>query len=456
MAILAVTLPQKVKALPVEVRLAGVALLLLGMWGLRNLLLPHALTCLGLVMLPLLARLSPKAKSIRYLLPALVLTAFAYFTKSMTLAYFAWVFTFFLMTESLAGRLNYLPLFASMVISPIFGYVLNVFSFSLRLQLTSLAGKLLSLIGPTSVEGNLIYFNDHLASVDPACMGLNLTETALLLGIVCMARYEKLHKKSFTFMAVVSMLGGVFALNLLANLVRIVLLVLFKILPGTLMHDVTGIACLLVYVAVPAFFLIRWAAQGNYWIKLSALSHKTYLPAPSLLTAALTCLLLLHIGFYKSPVATAAPQFIVATGGYNMELLEHETIKLHNSTSLVYLKKILYFYRTEHNPMNCWTGSGYEMKQVKELNLNGHQVYEGLLVNKQDSLYTAWWYSNGQHQTISQWDWRWRVMRGEDKFYLVNVTAESPALLQKEVERLWKITGKRNSFKPQYHKTITD
>jgi hypothetical protein len=47
----------------------------------------------------------------------------------------------------------------------------------------------------------------------------------------------------------------------------------------------------------------------------------------------------------------------------------------------------------------------------------------GNIAKGQDQLLTAWWFSNHDHNTISQLDWRWRVLWGDPEFQLVNVTA---------------------------------
>ncbi len=421
------------------VKVAVAVLLLAGAWGLRSLLLPHPLFCAGLLLLPVLARVNRQEQSMRYLWPTLVLIPFAGLTNSLTLAYFAWVLTLFLLTERMLGRLNYLPLLGALVVSPIFAYLINIFSFSLRLKLTAAAGALLTLIAPVSVEGNIIYMGNHTASIDPACMGLNLSGTALLLGIIFMARFEKLRQKSFSLPYALAILLMIFGLNIIANLVRILVLVCFKILPDTTMHDMAGLVSLLVYVAVPGYFLIQWLSKTNAswaWIGDKASPNKAgfaYLPFT---LACGTTLLLSYIGLPRQDIASLPAQFQGTHGTYTLALLNHETIKLHNSTSLVYLKKIKHFYGTEHNPMICWAGSGYEIKQVKESVIDGLLIYEGTLVNKKDTLYTAWWYSNGTYETISQWEWRINAMQDAGKFYLINVSAESPELLRQEVEKV--------------------
>ena len=58
------------------------------------------------------------------------------------------------------------------------------------------------------------------------------------------------------------------------------------------------------------------------------------------------------------------------------------------------------------------------------------------LVSDHQQLHTAWWYSNGQHRTAQQVDWRWRMFMGEPDFRLVNVSATSFDQLVMEVSKV--------------------
>jgi exosortase N len=417
-------------------KLSALVLIAAGCWALRDLFSYHLLTSLGLLLVPVFARTDRQWPSRRYLLPALLATALAFAAPVKTLVYFAWLFTLLLLVESRLGRLNYLPLFTGLVVSPIFSYLLNIFGFPLRLQLTQLAGRILGLSRETSVAGNIITYGGEAFSVDPACMGLNLSVAALLIGMVLLAGLEKRRHASLRGWWIGGALTLFFLLNVGANLARIVLLVFFRIAPETLMHDLTGLICLLVYVALPGYYLTRWRSN-----RIPADTLMPGVPTRrSMFPAAVTGILFLGLVGYAEHRHTYSPpvraQQSETPDNFTVNYLSGDIIKLENPAALVYVKRIPAFYNTEHNPMVCWTGSGYTFHQVQTSRLNGQEIYEGQLVKGGDILYTAWWYSNGQHQTISQWDWRWRVFRGEQTFYLVNITAGSPQLLREEIAKI--------------------
>jgi exosortase N len=128
---------------------------------------------------------------------------------------------------------------------------------------------------------------------------------------------------------------------------------------------------------------------------------------------------------YQQPIA-----------GYTSSVYAPGILKLENKASLVYVKAIRGFYDTEHNPMICWKGSGYELQNVQTQHFAGSSVYTATLHRGHEQLYSAWWYGNGRHHTTSQWDWRWRMLRGETGYAVQNVTAADEATLKEEINQL--------------------
>ena len=130
-----------------------------------------------------------------------------------------------------------------------------------------------------------------------------------------------------------------------------------------------------------------------------------------------------------STVAANAP----VVDGYTTQRISADILKLENDHSLIYIKAIAGFYSAEHNPMICWRGSGYELKQIAEEEMGGSKVYTALLQNGSDQLFTAWWYENGSNRTIDQLNWRMDALTGGNNYSVVNVTAASKDLLLKAI-----------------------
>ena len=218
---------------------------------------------LGLIALPMVIQCQKTGKQYyRYGWLALFFGLLCFWMPIKTLFYFAGICAVFYMVESFYGRLNHLPFFVAIFMSPIFQYFSNIFSFPVRLKLTEWAGGLFSFIGVDArVEGNIIHYNGNEFSVDPACMGINMTITSLLLGLMLIAFFQKRIGKQIRIIHTVSLLTVIMGLNIFSNLIRILCLVQFNILPDTLMHELTGIFCLIVYVMIPSKILVKFVVD---------------------------------------------------------------------------------------------------------------------------------------------------------------------------------------------------
>ena len=75
------------------------------------------------------------------------------------------------------------------------------------------------------------------------------------------------------------------------------------------------------------------------------------------------------------------------------------------------------------------------------MEVNGHQIVMAEIISDSERLFTAWWYDNGEYITVDQFDWRWRVMRGEADFWMVNVSSPDPERLMVEIGYLMEERG---------------
>ena len=397
---------------------------------------------LGLIALPVVTVIGHGNKGdTRYAWAAMALSLLCIWLPVKTLFYGAVALSVLFVIESFLGKTNLLPLVVVGMMSPMFQYLANIFSFPIRLQLTGMAGKAMQLMGSVvQVKGNMIYYDGHEFSVDPACMGLNMLVTSLLLQVLLVAVYQKKYGRTGSWWQVCLLLGLVAGLNILSNLIRIICLVQFNVLPGTTMHEVMGIVCLLVYVVLPATWVTRWMIKrhGKIPVATAPLSQTGSMAKQVMVHAALAVLMLVaaHTVVQRDQAAANSSAAVPPVEGYRVQRIANDVIKLENDRSLVYIKPIAGFYSADHNPMICWRGSGYEFKQVEKSSVNGQPVYLALLQNGQDTLYTAWWYDNGSKRTIDQFTWRWDALQHRTKYALVNVTAASCEKLEQEIQSI--------------------
>lgn len=403
----------------------------------RSYFVADANLIMSLVLIPYILRTDKgsfnRFRFVWFVAPLIILSL----TTGVATFYFLSVgFTLLLLLDSFVGKVNWLPVFLLGVICPAFKYFNNIFGFEVRLRLSDMAGGILSIIGyKVEVSGNIMLLNNCEFSVDAACVGLKMMVLSVLAGLLIMAYFERKTLRSFRFATVSLMLAGIIILNILTNLLRIIILVVFHILPENPSHDLIGILCLLLYTIVPAYFMVQAFSRKAIQPEKSEISiqtdYKVYLAHGILIAFLVTTGLIIS---KEQPLITEKfPELNMA--GYSKTVISKEVAKYERAGVLVYVKPIGHFYGTEHNPMICWIGSGFEFRKITTTHIGGKEVYTGELIKGKEKLYSAWWFDSGGFQTISQMGWRWKAFRGE-KFYLVNVSCETKPELEREVKTI--------------------
>lgn len=413
-------------------------IVLLGLWGYIS---SRSLTIFGIVCIPLITRINSNIKTSRLLLPTLVIVILTLLTPAKTILFIGASLLVLLFIESNWGRINHLPLFTLFIISPVFTYVSSVFGFPIRLGLSNFVGQSLNLFTDSYAEGNAIWFGGNQFIVDTACMGLNLTTTTLLFGILMMSFFESKYKKSYSFLSVSGVILVFFFLNVLANYFRIIGLVIFQIPPENELHGVFGLLTLLLYSLIPGYIILKFIKptigfemQSDISKSIFSIQLKSIAPV---LMMTLICFQL-FVGTSKTIKSSKPDQIIPeAFSDMNVEALKLNVWKLETEKSLIYLKDLGSFFSSEHHPMLCWKGSGFKLSEIKLAHIENMDIYTGVLEEKNGRLFTAWWYSNGKQTTHEQLVWRYEMLKGEPNYYLINVSAESKEELNKAISN-WK------------------
>ncbi|WP_343670270.1 exosortase N [Chitinophaga sp.] len=391
---------------------------------------------LGLAALPFTAGFDTSKKgSQRYFYISVGLFVLFLLVPVHTFYYLTLVAALAFVLEMYIGKINILPMLVMICMSPVFQFWADLFTFPIRLQLTALAG---SLVMGAKVEGNIITCDGQDFSVDPACMGLQLTVTAMLCGLIIIGGLQKKYRKYLSVGMTLGLLSVVFGLNVLGNLIRIVSLVQFKIMPDTPLHEAIGVMSLTGYVIIPFVFFSKYIiVRFGRQVVVEKKIYRIVPTGPFVLRNSILLACMIY-GCYMSlrPRPVVVQALPVRTAGYAVKNLPYDVTQLYNKDALVYVKFIPSYYYTEHHPMICWKGSGYTFERVQEQVWNGRSVYTALLVNGGTKLHTAWWYGNGQHCTISQLRWRWDVLTGAPPYSLINVTAPDEATLRKVIMTL--------------------
>lgn len=378
----------------------------------------------------------------RLTLVVVLLAAWAFVVPMRTIKYFLVLTTLLWLIESSFSRQ---PLWLwgiiGVVVSPLFHYLSEVFSFPIRLQISEWAGWILTHIGySVQVSGNVLTLHEANFNVDAACMGLHLLGFSYLAAVFLLSQAAKKTGKFLSIWWICFVLVLVFGLNVVANLVRIILLVLGGWPADHLLHELAGLVCVLVYVWLPLGIAVKYlnTTKNQSKIVIENVSNELKfkdLPWGKSVFYALVVGIVAFICI-KNSTDSQSSYPLASVKGYEQTLLPKGIKQLKNARSLVYLKSIPTFYSVEHSPYVCWQGSGYEFGAISEIQVQGKRVYKAKMTQGTNCLYTAWWFSDGHLQTNSQLDFRWKMMWDKKHFHLVNVTVSREEELEGAIKQM--------------------
>ena len=405
------------------------------------------LSYIGMLFLPLVFYIkAPEHLSLRFApLVIACLGVFVLIPSHLVLLFGFYCFCF-LVIESFLGKLNKLALVLLVLASPIAYYLFEVFGFPIRLILTKWAAGILNFTGfPCQTMGNILEVNGTPFSVDPVCMGLNMVMTSMLGSLILISFFEKNKSQYFTNLGLLISLLASLVFVVIANLFRIVMIVLTAAAPETTLHEILGLVSMVLFVFIPLYFFLP---------KISKYFSKSSTTTPSiknvntLLRNVSLGVLLIGICVANQKHPTVVKEILdqktqsVSIDGYEKEVLKFpndlEVVELKSANNLVYIKSQYPYRITNHSPLICWQSSGFEIKNENVLEVNQHKVFTAELIAPNDRYYTAWWYDNGDFKTIGNFDWRWKAMKGEPLFRLVNVSSRDFSQLYMELEWLLK------------------
>ena len=386
---------------------------------------------LGLAGLPLAISGAPASKpSSRLYWWALAGAATACFFSANFLLLAALIAAIAWQWERWQGKLP-LPAWCLLALmTPAMQYVAVMASFPLRLWLTGAAAKCMNIAGmKATAMGNIIAIGGHEYSVDPACMGLKMLVTSLLGGLMVVAVLQKRYGRYLYWWQLLLLLVVVFALNIVANLLRIVTLVYFDIGPGHVMHELTGLVYLGLYVLLPIALTAHIVITRRGYTQPVPVSPTIPITTGYTQTALLVGVMIVAGVRHHQPAPTNT-QPLPAVAGFTVSRFDKDVIRYAGNDQLVYIKRTAGILGAEHNPAMCWLGSGYVMSLVQETTTPHGTMYTAKLVKGNEQLYTAWWYDNGTDHTTSQLAWRWQVLKGAHPFSIINVTTATHAELE--------------------------
>lgn len=387
---------------------------------------------IGFLSLPLSYKIRRDRKSSRFLWPAVGCGLVSIVFPTTFLIYCGIIFCILFIIEQLEGRTNYLFVFHLLLLSPIFQYFDSIISFPIRLGLSNLAGSMLAFAGyDILISGNLIKMDGVDFLVDSACSGLFMLRYSFLFGVIILAYFQT--NNCWNLKNLILLFGALSILNIIGNLIRIVLLIIFKVMPDFWFHEFLGLIIFLIYSLLPFYFLSKFYSERKSAYPGNSANLKSF-SLQKFMYSYVVVLIIFMLACWNNSHRIER-EFHLNEGlksAYEVEKVNDKVYKLRTANALVYLKPPVEPYHADHNPLICWKGSGYDFKHISSDKIGDLEVSIAELIKGDDKLFTMWWFDSGKHKTNSQWDWRLRSLSKNEDFYLVNITAENLEKLHEE------------------------
>lgn len=393
-----------------------------------------------LLVLPFVIQQKNNKKSIRYGIIAIALLLIYPVFKLSTIFFFGFVCALFFLYESRFGKLSSVPIFLVIVVSPFAISMSEVLGFEIRLKLTEIAAQILQFVDKDyHAQGNIITLGAQEFRVDPECMGLKTVLLSFFISLIFITYHQKNNKTNHSLAAIAFMLIITFALVVISNLFRIVLITFFKAPPETFIHEMIGIICFVIYVVLPLWFIIK-NISGS---KIKTSQKTEYLPANNFYYFLIAIVLLSIFAFYSFSTIDDKTGEEMQVGKFSLPYKEYKTMqaelgvmKVETENLLIYIKPASNFHAADHSPLICWKGSGYKMNKEHMVTISGKEIFFSELKLGKDILFTTWWYDSGTDKTGSQFRWRSQNLLHHDQYRLINVISHDEKFLLKETEKL--------------------
>ncbi|WP_017496735.1 exosortase N [Flavobacterium sp. WG21] len=236
------------------------------------------------------------------------------------------------------------------------------------------------------IEGVNFYINNAKITIDTACMGLSMFKTGLLFGAILMTLEERRLKQYYGVFQILSFCLLIIALNITSNYFRIVTLIFFNCTQENFLHHAIGLICFTVYQIVPMLFIIKYIKP-----KIKNNDANKIKPKILIVLASFTVLLATSIKI-KNETETnfhqeVSSEYHTKKGSW----VNKEVFKIETAEKLTYIKT------PSHNPMVCWTGSGYKIIESKKVLINKEEIWFNKMEKDNQNYTSYWWYeSNGK------------------------------------------------------------
>ena len=170
-------------------------------------------------------------------------------------------------------------------------------------------------------------------------------------------------------------------LNIISNYFRIITLILFNCTEENVLHHSIGILCFIFYQIIPMLFLIRFFKPNKGEIKIA----KNLYPIFFIITPAILV--------FATSVEIKKAQPYNLLQNLSSEYQNKKGVWVNKEVfKIVTSQKLIYIKTPSHNPLICWTGTGYKIIESAEVSEGNEKIWRVKMEKNNIQYYSYWWY----------------------------------------------------------------
>lgn len=284
---------------------------------------------------------------------------------------------------SLTRKFSYIAFICILLFSSLFNTFFDYLTVEIKQTLCQgVYLTLKSFLPITKIEGVNFYINNAKVTIDTACMGLSMFKTGLLTGAFLLTLEEQKQQKFFSVKQIFLFCCLIIGLNVISNYFRIITLILFNCTQENALHHTIGLLCFVFYQIIPMLFFIRFFKPKNQETTRANSTPFIFIP---ILTGSLIVLgtsLEIKKELQHNLLENLNPAYNINKGTW----VNAEVFKIVTPEKLVYIKT------PSHNPLVCWTGTGYKIIESKMISADNEKIWQVRMEKNNIEYFSYWWY----------------------------------------------------------------
>lgn len=348
-------------------------------------------------------------------------------------------------------RFQSLGIFIFLLTPPFVEKYTLLIGFELRIFLSYLTGLILGFLdSTTTVQGNLILFKNQTFSVDPACEGLKFFTGLFLLKLSFFNTFlrENINLRKTLIILLISVFS--FLIWLWANLVRIIILILFSIPEESFLHSIVGVISFLCFIGLPFTLLWIYYIKETNQINLPNINlNFAQIHYNQIILFGLPILLSFSILIRSKNIIIPTSQWEAHYGDFTLDTDNEnkESQFYRNKKATMILKRNLPILGVGHHPKICFEAIGYSFKNEEEIFISKSEIIRRAEIEKdKKKFFLSWWYTkenknlNTQNRTTAELEWRKDVLFNNQSYVQVNLITNS----KKDAYEIYKELAKQS------------